>query len=192
VRCGSWWTLPAGATGASGRLRWSRRVDNGVGVTQAAGLDELSIFRGDENDRSYIVSLARQCFARFGDYGRIVDRWLGVSGVVSVVACHGGVRIGFAIVAPHRWLRLFRPSCAELVAIAIDPGRRARGFGRCLLERAELVARSWDAPEIRLHTACDNDGAQRFFARAGYRAVDGVPSYYPNGQEAVEMVRTLA
>jgi GNAT superfamily N-acetyltransferase len=71
------------------------------------------------------------------------------------------------------------------------PRWRARGIGGFLLERAERVARSWEAPEVRLHTACDNAGAQRFFARAGYRAVEGVPSYYPNGQEALEMVRSL-
>jgi ribosomal protein S18 acetylase RimI-like enzyme len=160
-------------------------------VTEPEPSQELSIHRADTSERGYMVGLARQCFGRFGDYGLIVGRWLDLSTVVAVVACEGPSRVGFAIVAPHRWFRPFRPRFAELVAIAIDPERRARGFGRCLLERVELVARSWGAPEVRLHTACENDAAQRFFTRAGYRPLQGVPSYYPNGQEAIEMVHAL-
>jgi ribosomal protein S18 acetylase RimI-like enzyme len=160
-------------------------------VTSTEPAGEISIWRGDASDRGYMVGLARECFVRFGEYGAIVDRWLDVSGVVSVVACVGAARAGFAIVAPHRWLRLFRPRFAEIVAIAVAPERRARGVGRSLLERAEDVARSWGAPELRLHTACENVAAQRFFERAGYRPVETTPSYYPNGQEAVEMARAL-
>jgi len=151
----------------------------------------LELRRGARADRAYVIALARECFARFGDYGEIIARWLDASGAVTVIAHDGDARVGFALIAPHRWLGIFRPRFAELVAIAVEPERRARGVGRCLLERAELVARTWDAAEVRLHTAQENGGAQRFFARAGYRRVPADPSYYPNGQEALEMARVL-
>jgi len=84
---------------------------------------------------------------------------------------------------------LLRPSFVELVAIVVEPGRRDRGLGRSLLDRSELVARAWGAREVRLHTARENDGAQRFFLRAGYRPREAEPSFYPRGQSAIEMAR---
>jgi ribosomal protein S18 acetylase RimI-like enzyme len=166
---------------------------NGASGSSATEGDRaaLALRRGERADRPYIIGLARDSFARFGDYGEIIARWLDASGAVSVVARATGDRIGFAIVAPHRRFGIFRPRFAELVAIAVDPGHRARGVGRCLLERAELVARTWDAGEVRLHTACDNRIAQEFFSAAGYRRIAAAPSYYPNGQEALEMARPL-
>lgn len=151
----------------------------------------VSLRRGDRGDRGFIVGLARDTFVAFGEYGEIVSRWLDASGAVSIVARAGERRIGFAVIAPHRLLGVLRPRFAELVAIAVEPGNRTRGVGRCLLERAELIARTWDAGEVRLHTAHENAIAQRFFSRAGYRPLDSAPSFYPNGQSALEMARAL-
>jgi ribosomal protein S18 acetylase RimI-like enzyme len=60
-----------------------------------------------------------------------------------------------------------------------------------LLERAERLARGFDADEIRLHTAASNLRAQRFFIKAGYVLSDGGPSSYPNGEAALAFVHAL-
>jgi ribosomal-protein-alanine N-acetyltransferase len=162
-------------------------------VSEAAPTALVQLRRGGRADRDYMIALARDCFVRFGDYGEIIARWLEASGAVSVIAEAASDRVGFAIVAPHRrfGIAFLRPRFAELVAIAVEPGARTRGIGRSLLDRAELVARGWNAPEVRLHTARENGVAQRFFDRAGYRRIQAQPSYYPNGQEALEMARPL-
>lgn len=154
--------------------------------------------RGESVDHPWIIGLARECFVGFGDYGEIIARWLEVRAVVSIVAedapgpsSDPPRRLGFAIVAPHRPLGFGRVRTAELVAIVVVPGGRARGVGRCILERAELLARGWDAGQMRLHTARENVGAQRFFRRAGYEIRHGSPAFYPRGQAAWEMSRRL-
>lgn len=154
--------------------------------------------RGGVADHPWIIALARDCFAGFGEYGEIIARWLEVRAVVSVVAEEAPAaelepprRMGFAIVAPHRTFGLRRVRTAELVAIVVVPGGRARGVGRCILERAELLARGWDAGQMRLHTARENVSAQRFFRRAGYEIRHGSPAFYPRGQAAWEMSRRL-
>jgi len=151
--------------------------------------ERLSIRRGEPRDRAWIVRSSHATFAGFGDYGDIIDRWLSARGVASVVAEEQARPLGFSILYPHRRLGLLRPSFVELVAIVVEPGRRDRGLGRSLLDRSELVARAWGAREVRLHTARENDGAQRFFLRAGYRPREAEPSFYPRGQAAIEMAR---
>lgn len=152
----------------------------------------LAIRRGGPRDRDWIVRSSRATFAGFGDYGEIIDRWLAARGVASVVAEEAERLLGFSIVYPHRRLGALRPSFAELVAIVVAPPERDRGLGRSLLDRTELIARGWGARELRLHTAHDNHGAQRFFQRAGFRPRDAAPSFYPRGQAAVEMARPLS
>jgi ribosomal protein S18 acetylase RimI-like enzyme len=111
--------------------------------------------------------------------------------VVSVVATENGVRCGFALVAPRRKIGFRRRTTAELIAIAVTEEARGRGVGRSLLERAEVIARTWNAREIRLHTADSNAVARGFFAAAGYRRLDSRHTFYPNGQTAIELGRSL-
>ncbi len=146
---------------------------------------------GRRDDRPYVVELSRSCFADFGDYERIIDQWLDFPGLAVLVAERDGQRLGFAMLAPHRRLGFLRARSAELVAIAVAPAARREGVGRVLLERAELLARAWGACELRLHTAVSNAVARRFFEAAGYGVREAEPSYYPAGQQALEMVRVL-
>lgn len=151
----------------------------------------VSLRRGGRRDHPWMIELAQESFAGFGEYGEIISCWLDVRGVVSLVAEGPSGRLGYAIVAPHRVLAFLRAWSAELVAIVVSPASRAGGVGRCLLERAELVARGWSAGEMLLHTARENLGAQRFFRRAGYEVHGSAPTFYPRGQPAWEMRRRL-
>ncbi len=183
------WRAPA--FGASRRpcARGAGRRSSGVA---SPVLDRrISLRRGGDRDRAFMVRSAQQSFVGFGDYGDIIDRWLDAYGVVSLVAEDARSSRGFAIVAPHRFLGLLAPRFVELVAIVVEPAFRGGGLGRSLLDRAELVARAWNAREVRLHTARENHGAQRFFEKAGYRPRDAAPIFYPRGQPAIEMTRRL-
>jgi ribosomal protein S18 acetylase RimI-like enzyme len=83
---------------------------------------------------------------------------------------------------------------ADLLALAVLASQQRRGIGSKLLghviEVAERVAPSSDVHALRLTVAEDNTGAQRMYARAGFRVVDGGATY-DRGQRALRMVRAL-
>lgn len=81
---------------------------------------------------------------------------------------------------------------AELMAIAVVPGDQRRGIGKMLLRYMEELARSLGIKEMVIHTATINRMAQGFFAKNGYIRRGIVDSYYPMGQEAMEMSKPLA
>jgi ribosomal protein S18 acetylase RimI-like enzyme len=151
----------------------------------------ISLRRGGPDDRKYIVTLAMRAFADFGEYDEIISEWLDSPGVVSIIAAEGMTRRGFALVAPRRVAGFRRSATAELIAIAVGESARGQGVGRSLLERTELIARTWAASEIRLHTAVSNAPARRFFGNAGFRVIDTSDAFYPNGQRALELRKSL-
>jgi GNAT superfamily N-acetyltransferase len=146
---------------------------------------------GVTQDADFIIEVAAATFAELGDYRTIITQWLAEPAVSSAIACRGHEKHGFALVACHRPLGFRRRVTAELVAIAVVEGSRARGIGGLLLAGAEAIARGWDASEMRLHTARRNLVAQRFFARAGYQARKAATTSYPSGEPALALSRRL-
>lgn len=138
-----------------------------------------------------MVALAERTFVDFGEYRSIIEQWLDAPRVQSFLLTEAGARVGFALVAQHRGLGFWRSVSAELVAIALEPAARGRQLGRVLLRAVEDAAIGWDAEEMCLHTASENTVAQAFFGTAGYRVREGRVSYYPNGQPALELRRSL-
>ena len=80
---------------------------------------------------------------------------------------------------------------AELMAIAVVPEYQRRGIGKMLLEYMEELARGLGMGEMVIHTATANKVAQGFFAKNGFIRRGLVDCYYPMGQEAMEMSKTL-
>jgi ribosomal protein S18 acetylase RimI-like enzyme len=83
---------------------------------------------------------------------------------------------------------------ADLLALAVLPAYQNRGIGTKLLEHvievAERVAPSSKITTLRLTVAESNTGAQRLYARHGFRVVDGAATY-DRGQRALRMARSL-
>jgi ribosomal protein S18 acetylase RimI-like enzyme len=83
---------------------------------------------------------------------------------------------------------------ADLLALAVLSAFQRRGIGSKLLthviEVAERVAPSSRITTLRLTVAETNVAAQRLYARAGFRVVDGSATY-DRGQRALRMVRPL-
>jgi ribosomal protein S18 acetylase RimI-like enzyme len=153
--------------------------------------DGIALRLARDEDRGFIVELCARTFADLGDYRETVASWLDGSETVSVVAGEAQQRLGMAILAARRAIGFGRRPAAELLAIALVPAARGRGIGRLLLERAERVARGWDATEMRLHTADSNLRAQRFFAAAGYAPRPSGTTAYPSGETALAYARSL-
>jgi len=80
---------------------------------------------------------------------------------------------------------------AELMAIAVVPEYQRRGIGKMLLRYMEELARSLGIGEMVIHTATMNRVGQGFFEKNGFIPRGLAVCYYPLGQEAMEMSKTL-
>ena len=71
---------------------------------------------------------------------------------------------------------------AEVLTLAVDPGRRRQGVARKLLEMAigSLAARG--AQRLFLEVAEDNEAGRALYQRLGFRQVGRRPDYYRRGK----------
>jgi len=105
-----------------------------------------------------------------GRYGAFLTSQIDQSDVVVLVAERAGAVIGYAYagVEGPEYMTL-RGSAGVLYDIVVDPAERGHGVGRSLLDAAIAALEALHAPRIVLSTAEHNVGAQRLFARAGFR-----------------------
>ena len=90
--------------------------------------------------------------------------------VVVLVAERDGEILGYtyAGVEGHDWMALRGPA-GVVHDVVVEPDHRAQGVGTQLLAATVAALEAMGAPRIVLMTADRNAGAQRLFARAGFR-----------------------
>lgn len=71
---------------------------------------------------------------------------------------------------------------AEILTIAVDPGRRGRGYGRQLLEEAMRRLYRDRVPEIFLEVDESNPAALALYRRLGFQEVGRRKGYYADGK----------
>jgi ribosomal protein S18 acetylase RimI-like enzyme len=104
------------------------------------------------------------------DYARFLGTQLKEPEAAVLVAETQGVVIGYAYVAVEGWdYMALRGPAGALHDVIVDPAHRGQGVGTMLLEAALAFLKSRGAPRVVLSTAEQNEGAQRLFARAGFR-----------------------
>jgi ribosomal protein S18 acetylase RimI-like enzyme len=103
-------------------------------------------------------------------YGSFLGTQLEEPDVVILVAERDGQVLGYtyAGVEGHDYMSLRGPA-GVLYDIVVDPAHRGHGVGRMLLEATIAALEARGAPRVVLSTAQRNEGAQRLFARAGFR-----------------------
>ena len=158
------------------------------------------IRRAEVQDHPWIVATGAEAYADLGDYTRILPSWLEQPGVLAWIDhdVQGRGR-GFAMLGfyTEEGIRLDgKPQVvADLLALAVLPLYQKKGIGTKLLAHvidvAERVAPSSHITQLRLTVAENNVGAQRLYARAGFKIVEGAATY-DRGQRALRMVRPLA
>lgn len=148
----------------------------------------LIVRRGRRSDAGFIIGLGEAAFARFGDYGPIMEHFLASPDVTSYVAEETARPTGFALLdAPAS-----QPGLADLVAIAVDPRHRRKGVGRALLTQVIADRERLRRPSLLLLTvAGDNDAAIALFRSEGFELVPGSTGRYAGGQESWRMVRPV-
>jgi ribosomal protein S18 acetylase RimI-like enzyme len=80
----------------------------------------------------------------------------------------GGEPAAYASVGPSRDADA-EPTTGELYAVYVAPGHARQGFGTLLLERAEDSLRAGGYDRATLWVLAENEGARRFYERAGWR-----------------------
>lgn len=90
--------------------------------------------------------------------------------VLVLVAEVDGAVVGYAYAASEGvdYMSLRGPA-GVLHDVLVDPAQRGRGLGGLLLQAVLAHFRDHGVPRVVLSTAARNEGAQRLFARAGFR-----------------------
>ena len=153
------------------------------------------IRRAEAADHPWIIASGAEAYRDLGDYTRILPSWLEQPGVLAWIDhdLQGRGR-AFAMLGFYMEPNSNAEVVADLLALAVLPAYQRRGIGTKLLahviEVAERVAPSSRISALRLTVAESNIAAQRLYARAGFRIVEGSATY-DRGQRALRMARKL-
>lgn len=161
------------------------------------------IRRAEVADHPWIIATGAEAYRDLGDYTRILPSWLEQPGVLAWIdhdpqgRGRGFAMLGFYLDDPTATPQTpdhATPVIADLLALAVLPQFQNKGIGTHLLhhviEVAERVAPQSRISQLRLTVAESNTGAQRLYARNGFRIVDGSATY-DRGQRALRMARPL-
>lgn len=158
------------------------------------------IRRAEISDHPWIIATGAEAYRDLGDYTRILPSWLEQPGVLAWLdedvqgRGRGFAMLGFYLEDPTGTGTGTPQVVADLLALAVLPTQQRRGIGSMLLAHviavSERVAQSSQIEALRLTVAETNTGAQRMYARAGFRIVEGSATY-DRGQRALRMARPL-
>ena len=79
----------------------------------------------------------------------------------------------------------------RLYSITVAPAARGKGLARALLSACEADATGRGARAVRLEVRSSNSSAIRLYEAAGYRVIATLESYYPDGEAALRMEKSL-
>jgi len=147
---------------------------------------ELEIRRASPADESFVAALAREAFGPFSrNAEQTTCRMLREPGSIALVATRDGRAVGFVVVEDEGH------GVASIQAIAVSSLERGQGSGQRLLTAAIRLARDAGSRDLRLCTAQANVEALSLFLKAGFRIVRRMPRFYPRGQDACELSRSI-
>lgn len=151
---------------------------------------KLALRRANSRDLPFIVKLSEEVFSAYGPYNKIIAGWASSPHIITVLGEEKGQSRGFGMINPISGAQ--NEAKGELLAIAVYPQYQRKGIGKRLLGYMEDLARTLAIEEMVIHTAAINEAATHFFAKNGFIERKLVDRYYPMGQKALEMSKTLS
>jgi ribosomal-protein-alanine N-acetyltransferase len=140
-------------------------------------------------DFEALYALDQQCFVPEIAYARDDLRYfLETKDAVVLVADAGGTLGGFLIALLYRGRATFQ---ARIITIDVDPSQRQIGVGSLLMDACEVELRRNLVTRVRLEVSVLNLAAQKFYRKYGYETISKLPEYYPTGEDAWAMQKTL-
>ena len=143
-------------------IRPARRADLPA-VAQLAG-KLVRMHHGYDAPRFFLPDRIEEGYAWW--FGREIDR----EEVVLLVAARGDAVVGYAYgrLEERDWNQLL-DACGALHDILVDESARGRGLGEALLKEVLTRMAKKGQPRVLLHTAVQNESAQRLFKKHGFR-----------------------
>jgi ribosomal-protein-alanine N-acetyltransferase len=80
----------------------------------------------------------------------------------------------------------------HLLNVAVEPSARRRGIGRALVEDLVAYGREHAAQRVLLEVRASNEPAIRMYEQLRFSRFNLRKGYYPDGEDAVEMMLELA
>jgi len=146
-------------------------------IRRAAPLDldrivaiEVASFGREAYDCKLFAHFLRQC----GDLFLVVERNRKICGYM--VTCIRAGRSAFR---------------AELVSVAVDPAKRAKGAASALLDSTLRRLRRRGVERINLVVRAGNRPALAFYEKYGFRRIRRVTRYYEDGADGIAMARPV-
>lgn len=90
-----------------------------------------------------------------------------------------------------RWSVIRLAGEAELLRIAVDPGRRGEGLAKALLAAAEAELAALRIHELHLEVRVSNAAARGLYEAAGWRGSGARKGYYRDGEDAALYAKRL-
>lgn len=156
-------------------------------VTQ---IDRIRIVQAKAVDLEFIKRLSGVAFRKYGFYQEVISQWFQSELTETIIGRLDGRPVGFAMMGII-WDEVSAQKVCELLAIAVEPKKQKKGIGQMLLRAAEKTASKWQVERVFLHTAKDNIAARGLFTRNGYISLGLKMHFYPEGQDALVMSKTI-
>jgi len=146
-------------------------------------MDELEIRAAAKGDVSAIHRLEESAFP--APWRReFFESELRADGRFNLVAVRGRILVGYVF---GMWFL----DEMHINKIAVIDEERRRGVARELMDRCFVFARANGIRMMSLEVRKSNSGAQRFYEVLNFRAAYVRPKYYPDGEAAVVMTRSV-
>jgi len=141
---------------------------------------EIRTFRTEDLDQ--VVGIEKAAFP--DPYSRPLFQWFGVTTVDGFIVARRGRVLGYLISE-------IRDGQGHIVSMAVDPVCRRAGIGEALLR--EAIARMASRVHgVYLEVRAGNEAAIRLYEKHSFKMTgDVLKGYYPDGESAVVMSRTL-
>lgn len=151
---------------------------------------KIVIKAADHSDAGFIRSLSESVFSQYGPYENLLPEWF-LSGLVLTLKAvirktpMGFIMLGIITNDP------FDKRIAELVAVAVAPDGRRMGIADRLMTAGLRMAEERFVQQVILHTGVENLAAQALFEKHGFVSSERKKGFYPNGQNALMMVKAI-
>ncbi|MBO3800483.1 MAG: ribosomal protein S18-alanine N-acetyltransferase [Candidatus Brockarchaeota archaeon] len=147
--------------------------------------NHIVIEEATEKDLEAIIDIEKSSFPGYPYSIEIFRTLLKDYGRYFLVSRSRGVVVGYICG------RIFREKFGEIVSIAVIPDFRRKGIGRKLMLELESRFKKDGIKFTRLEVSVRNTIAIKFYGSLGYEIMKLTKNYYPDGSDALTLIKFL-